>query len=274
MRRLFQFIYKYRALLFFLLLQAVCGWLIVTNNTYHSAAFYNSSNRVAGSVHAFTEGVEAYFMLSQENNQLVEENARLREQIERHRQSMLLAGSDLPKPGYVLNQYQYTTAKVIKNTTTNTENYITINRGSLQGIKPNQGVVGPNGVVGKVKAVSNNFATVVSVLHKDMRISSSLMPSNTVCTTAWLTDDTRSATLLYVPRHIEVAVGDTIVTSGYNAVFPYGTPIGLVQSVSIEPSAKFYDIEVALATDFYSLAFVYVTQSRLANERDSLQQQQ
>ena len=271
MRRLFLFIYKYRALLFFLLLQVVCGWLIITNNTYHSAAFYNSSNRVAGSIHAFTEGVRAYFMLSQENSQLVEENARLREQLERNRQSLLLSGSDLPKPHYVLNQYQYIPAKVIKNTTTLTENFITINRGRLHGIAPNQGVIGPDGIVGKVKAVSENFATVVSVLHKDMRVSSALLPTNTVGTTAWRTGNATEAAVLYVPRHVEVAKGDSVVTSGYNAVFPFGIPLGKVSKVGIEPSAKFYDIELDLATDFYSLAYVYVVQSRLEAEKDSLQ---
>ncbi len=247
--------------------------MIVQNNGYQSAAFFNSSNYISGTILNFRNGIVDYLDLKEENDKLARENAALRQRLfmsEMTRLNQDHVYTSVLDPELAF-QYEFETAEVINNSTRRFNNFITIDKGSLEGLKPGMGVIGSQGVVGKVKAVSSNFATVMSLLHADVMISSKLVDSNTFCTTEWDGKNPKQAMLMYVPRHIIVEKGDTVVTSGFNSVFPENVMIGVIDEVGLKDNAAFYDIVIDLSTDFSTLSKVYICKNSLREEKDSLE---
>lgn len=271
MRRLFQFLYKYRALFVFLLLETVCGWLIIDHNSYQRIAFLKSSSQLVGGITSFTDDVAYYFQLRQVNEQLAEENARLRDEVSRYQQSLLFSVADYnPRPERI-DQYHYLQAKVVNNSLLGFQNYLTINKGSLDGVTPGMGVLGPRGVVGKVRYVSRHYSTITSLLHSDIQVSARLRSTKNFGTLSWNQESYRKAELKFIPRHVIVSTQDTVETTDFNAVFPPGLLIGTVDTVNTQPNSTFHEISVALATDFNDLEFVYLIENRLREEKDSIE---
>ena len=134
------------------------------------------------------------------------------------------------------------------------------------------GVVSHDGIVGIVKSSSRHFSTITSLLHSNIFVSSVIKRTGDLCSTTWDGRDPYQASLRFVPRHIQLQQGDTIVTSGYNSIFDKGTLIGTVKETGIKENATFYDVSIDLATDFNSLSYVYVIENRLRVEKDSLEQ--
>ena len=271
MNNLFQFLYKYRALALFLVLESVCAWLIVQNNRYQSAAFFNSANTTAASITQTSNEVSSYLYLKETNESLAEENARLQQELQQLQQQLSLPSLRAAVPPEVEQQYTFQAAQVINNSINNSKNYITINKGRVDGIMPGMGIIGPNGVVGRIKSASDHFAVAISLLHTNMLISAVVGKTDAFGSVKWNGRDPKVANLDFIARHQKVSVGDSVFTSTYNAVFPPGIPIGVVSEVSLPENATYYDIKVELATDFSSLSYVYVIRNRLVQERDSLE---
>ena len=275
MQKLFEFFYRYRILILFLLLEVFSFWLIVNNNTYQTASFFNSSNSFTGTVIKVQNNIESYFGLRSVNRELAEENRKLREILTKEQQKRrLYKEENLIKIDTVKwNQFKYIAAEVINNssaTSTNrTSNYFTIDKGTNQGIVPGMGVLSVGGVAGKVKSCSGNFSTVTSMLHERWSLSSKIKRDNIDGITKWLGGDVTEADLQYVGKHHKVYVGDTIITSGYNSIFPQGVIIGTVKSVVDD--GKKYIIKVKLATDYSAMSYVYVVENKLQVEKDSLE---
>ncbi|UXP33631.1 rod shape-determining protein MreC [Reichenbachiella agarivorans] len=266
MNRLLQFLFKYRTLLVFVFLEGICFWVIVKSNSYHSAEFFTSSNQMAASVLESSSNVRGYFSLTEQNKILAEENARLRQLLLQMPDSVwadsLLADSTQSPIGI--------TANVVDNSIFYRNNYLTINKGSEDGVHEKMGVIGPDGIVGQVKHISSHYSTVVSLLHSRSMISAMHANSKGLCTITWKGEDPQYAEIEYFPRHILLNVGDTIVTSGYNSVFPEGQMIGIVSKIHLDEAATFYDAQLKLATDFYTLKDVYLMSLPDKNEIDSL----
>jgi rod shape-determining protein MreC len=132
-------------------------------------------------------------------------------------------------------------------------------------------VINHQGIVGKVKSASNNFATITSVLNPDVLTSALLKKSGTLCSVKWDGRDPRIAQVLFVPRHVAVSIGDSVVCSGYNAVYPPEVPVGIVSNVDIKEESTFYDIDLTFTTTFDQLSFVFVVANTLKAEKDSLE---
>ncbi len=267
MQRLVNFFYEYRAFFTFLIIEVLCAWLLIENNQYQNTRFFNSSNRMAAGILAFSQGSREYFSLRQINEDLSRENAQLRTALERQaqiRSTPLLPSDTLPR-------FHFISAKVINNSVAQFKNYITINRGTDAGIQPGMAAISLSGAVGKVKSVSEHFSVLISILNIDEQVSSVLKRTNSFGTVQWDGIDPRVVNLLYVPRHVQPEVGDTVVTSGYNAVFPQGILVGIVKDVKLKEEALFYDLRVELAQDFRRLSFVKIVKSDLKHELDSLE---
>lgn len=271
MNILFQFLYKYRALALFVVLELVCVWLIVQNNRYQSAAFFNSANTVAASVTQTSNEVSNYLYLKEANESLSEENARLQQELRQLQQQLALPSMRAAIPAEVEQQYTFQPAQVINNSIHHSKNYITINKGRVDGVRPGMGVIGPNGIVGRIRSASDHFAVAISLLHTNMLISAVVGDTDAFGSVKWDGRDPLQANLDYIARHQKVDEGDTIFTSTYNSIFPAGIPIGVVTNVSLSENATYYDIKLDLATDFSSLSYVYVIRNRLKQERDSLE---
>ncbi len=271
MQRLFLFVYKYRAFITFLAFEIICVWLIVQNNTYQSAKYFNSSNALSANLLATSHGVRDYFRLNDINKDLSEQNARLLKQVERYNQSVYELEALVGRDTTVLGKYEYLPARVIKNSTRRFENYITINKGAQFGIEPGMAVIDNSGVVGKVKTVSKNHSVIISILHGNSLVSSKIKRTGDLCTVLWDGESYQTAQVLYLPRHVQIQKGDTVVTSGFNAVFPEGVPVGTVEGFSIREDALFYDVKVSLASDLNKLSYVYLVKNILKEEQDSVE---
>ena len=153
----------------------------------------------------------------------------------------------------------------------NVDNYLTLNVGSVNGVHAGLGVVAAGGVVGRVKVVSEHYATVTSLLHSKTSIASKIKRDGTFGTIRWLGDDPTHALLDNVLRETKLVKGDTVVTSGYNAVFPEGILIGTIDSFVKEPDKNFWTVRVRLGINFANLTYVYVVASRPKAERDTVE---
>ncbi|MBO9702290.1 MAG: rod shape-determining protein MreC [Sporocytophaga sp.] len=272
MHRLFHFLYQYKAFLFFLILEAICVWLIIRNNSYQSASYFNTSNYVVGEILETSNNVTEYFNLKDVNTQLAGENARLKRLLTKEYQKkdfIISNKSEFLKA----NQYNYIPAKVVNNSTSRFTNYITIDKGSLDGIKPGMGVIAQDGIVGKVKSCTENFSTIISLLHEKWSVSAKISDGEIDGIVKWQGMDPAIADLQYVGRHHHFKIGDSVVTSGYNTLFPPGALIGRIQDFKIDQGKPFYKINVKLATDFTTLKYVYVIENYLKAEKDSLENQ-
>lgn len=270
MERLFLFFYQYRAFFTFLVIEVVCAWLIIENNQYQSAKFFNSSNGMVARLNNFSQDVREYFLLRNINSTLAQENAELRAKLEQYNQAQQASDSLFAKDSTVIKQFDFISAKVVNNSVNRFTNYLTINKGSDSGVEPGMAVISPLGAVGKVKAVSNHYSVVTSILHKDYKLSVLMTRTGYFGSVSWDGKDPEFAQLNFVPRHVNPAKGDTIVTSAYNAVFPEGIMVGIIEEVKQNPTL-FYDLTVRLSQDFRKLSYVEVVRSHLKNELDSLQ---
>jgi len=269
MRRLFQFIYTYRAFFLFLLLEVTCGWLVINHNNYIGASFFNSSNAVAGNIYENRQAVNNYFRLSEINERLAAENIALRNQMADSITSV--DSSEFFTPLVLAGQYNFFIAKVVNNSVNRFSNYFTLNKGAADGIRANMGVMNGNGLVGKIKSVSENFSVGYSALHSNLLVSAIIEETNTLCTVNWDGENPEQISLEYVPRHLQLKNGMRIITSGFNAVFPAGVKIGEIANIDIKEDATFYDIEVDLAVTFQSLDYVYIIGNKLRQEQDSIE---
>jgi rod shape-determining protein MreC len=270
MERLLKFIFEYRALFTFLFLEALCAWLIVENNKFQSSAYFNSSNRMAASVLGFSQGVREYLSLRTINYELAQENAILRSALEQRNERIFAAQIPELKDSLLARRFEFIEAKVLSNSTEFYKNYITIDKGTQDGIQPGMAAINMNGAVGKVKSASDHFAVITSLLHTDEMVSCVIKHKEYFGTAQWDGTDARYTQLRYIPRHANPAVGDSIITSGFNVVFPKGILVGVVQSASLSEEAPFWNIKVALAQNFSKLSFVELVKSNLKQERDSL----
>jgi len=148
---------------------------------------------------------------------------------------------------------------------------MTLNKGRLHGIRPDMGVIGPNGVIGIVKDVSGNFSSIMSLLHSEMQISAKIKKNNHLGTIIWEGFDHTKVTMLYIPPHVELERGDTIITSGFSQIFPEGIAIGEIDDFEVRRGDNFYTIDIKLFTDFNKLEYVQVVQNIFREEIDGLE---
>lgn len=270
MRNLVDFFAKNYFFFLFLLLETFCIYILVQNNKFQRASFVNSSSQISGSIMSTSENVQQYFYLKTENERLAKENAEL------HSHD-LLSFSILVNGEYTVNdtvkkqKYIYTNAKVVNNSTNRRNNYLTLNKGSKQGITNKMGVTSSSGVVGIVENVSENFCTVKSLLHSNTIINSKLKKDGSFGPLNWDGESFEFATLNDIPTHVRLFKGDTVVTSQYTKMFPENILIGTVDSYYRESTKPFYTVKIKLSTDFKKLTHVYIVDNKLREEQEELE---
>jgi len=163
--------------------------------------------------------------------------------------------------------YEFYPARVINNSVNKQSNYITLDKGSLAGIQADMAVVAPDGIVGVVRNVSAHYSTVIPILNSKLQVSVVLKNSDHFGSLIWDGKTYREAIVNEIPVHIELHKGDTIVTSGYSALFPPGEMVGTIESFEENPGGSFRVLRVALSTDFKNLSRVYVVNNRGKDER-------
>ena len=269
MEALFAFIKRYNYVFVFLLLEIFSIVFITQNSNYQGSKIVQAGNAVAGRCYGTMSLIRDYFGLRKENERLAAENAELRARLESSYISYNLR-EFVHEDTVYKQRYSYTEARVVKNSWNQTNNYIMINKGRLQGVHLDQAGISPQGIVGVVVNTTANFATVMPVLHSNSRNSVRINRINTNGSLLWRGGDFRFATLVDIPTTHTLKTNDTIVTSGMANDFPEGVMVGFVDKVMTERGSGFYTIKVRLATEFNKLDHVYIIDNRFKAEQDSL----
>lgn len=273
MGELVDFFIRSRHFILFVLLEVLCFYFIINTSNYWSATYFNTSNRYAAKVLAWSNVANEYASLRQVNADLALENQRLNAKLTQLLQSKPAAPVAYQADSAFAGRFKFMVAKVINNTTQFANNYITIDKGTDDGIRPGMAVVSPTGLVGKVKVCSPHFSYIISILHSEFLVSSRLVKANEIGSTKWDGVNPDVIKMMDVRRDKPVDKGDSVVTSGFSVTFPPGILIGRVHATGVQPNQTFHDLTIDLATDFSNLAFVYVIENLLQGEQEQLEKQ-
>lgn len=273
MKNLWLFLVRYNAFFWFILFFVSALALVVNNNNYQRSSFVNSSNLIVGSFFTKFNSWKEYMHLAESNKDLLDENALLRHQLQELRSRDTLFEALNTDSLDNSSRYEFIVASVVNNSVHQKNNYITINKGSLDGIQKDMGVISSTGVVGTVLNVSPNFSTIKSLLHKTEKISVSIDSTSSAFGSLVWGDNTESrfAMVRDIPNHVKLYVGQPIYTSGFSSKFPKGIKVGYIVQTDIVSGGSFKDVRILLTTKFEKLTHVYIVKDKLAKEKVELE---
>ncbi|MBK7383454.1 MAG: rod shape-determining protein MreC [Flavobacteriales bacterium] len=270
MRDLFRFLHRIRNTLLFLLLLGISMGLLYNGNSHHRARAISSSNELVGTLFTWRKDITDYANLKEVNERLAAENADWRN---RHSSSYTPVEELFVRinDSIYRQQYSYLPAKVVNNTWHKPRNFITLDKGAVNGLHDDMGVIGPDGIVGVIRDVEPHFASVISILNPDVKTSVKTKRTGHYGLLYWDTNDPLTSSVIDIPKHARVHVGDTIVTTGGDGVYPEGVPVGRVLAVNDAPGRQDQAIVVQLFEDLTRSGFVYVVNDLQRAERDSVE---
>lgn len=274
MNNLLNFLVKHVSWFVFIFYVIMSCVLLFNNNPYQQSVYLTSANGLSATVYKAYSTVTSYFNLRTINDELQQRNAALEMQViglEKQVDNLKIQLPDTNGVQPLLRQYNYVVANVISNSVSQPYNYITIDRGALDGIEPEMGVVDHNGVVGIVNAVGRHSARIISLLNPYMRLSCKVKRNNYFGSMMWDGRNPEYATLQELPKQGHYLKGDTVVTSGYSAVFPEGIIVGYVVSKERDMSGTFVSLKVRLATNFMQLSTVRAVKNKMKVELKALE---
>lgn len=262
MQQIIYFFIRNKNTLLFSFLFIISLLLTIQTHNYHSYKFTSSANAITGGIYKFKNNLTDYFYLETANQKLLEENLVLRQQLEKYTRTRFVPELDttgIPK-------FEYLSATVINNNYSMTKNQLTLDKGRKAGLKIDMGVISTNGLVGIVSDMSENYATVQSILNTKSRINAKLKKSNHFGTLVWDTKNPNVVQLIDIPRLAKIEKGDTIITGGRSTIFPEGIPIGSIKDFHLDKDDNYYYINVNLFNDMTSLQYVYLIENNQAEE--------
>ena len=274
MNNLLAFLAKHNHWLLFVVMEVMSLALLFQFNSYQGSVWFTSANVVTGKFYEINSSVESFISMGKLNEQLTMRNVYLERQV-KHLSEMLERGKSdstlqLSTQVQLLSQYKLIPAKVVSNSINKPDNLITIDKGSLDGIRPDMGVVSGNGIVGVVYLVSPHYSMIIPVLNSHSNISVMIENRGYFGVLHWEGGNSKMAFVDDIPRHARFNGGDNIVTSGYSALFPPGILVGKVHRTYNSPDGMSYRLRINLATDFSNLRDVCVINDAKLQERINL----
>ncbi len=261
-----------------MLLEVFCIVLLSNASKSHQTFFASAANEITGRVDKRYNNLRSYFSLQETNRMLALENTRLKNLLasnfaeinngKKYEIDSLIKDS----LGY-FRKYTFLPAKVVGNTYTLQTNFLMLERGEAQGVKKGMAVTGPQGIVGVVVETTANYSKVMSLLHRNSKVSAMLKKDNNTGSLEWDGSDPNYLTLRNVTKGAKVSKGDTIITSNYSANFPSQMMIGTVATISAESSSNFYTLKIKTATNFFSVQYVYLIENARFAEQVQLETQ-
>lgn len=270
MRELFNFFIRNSKWFVYAFFAVVSLMMLFRGNPYQQHIFLTSANSVSAAVYELSNNVTSYFNLRDINEDLNRRNAALEKEVVNLRENLRLYAENsfsdtLVTPDGV-DHFDFIVAHVINNSISKPYNYITLDKGADDGVRPELGVIDQNGVVGIVSVVGPRHARVISLLNPNLRLSCKIKSSDYFGSLVWDGDDPTTALLEELPRHTTYSPGDTIVTSGYSAVFPPDLPVGIILDDENRHNENFFTLKVRLFADFTTLGNVQVVTNNYAGE--------
>ena len=263
MQQLFNFFIKNKTFVLFLLLLSYALSLTIQSHEYHRSKFLNSYNQITGSIYGSYNGITQYFNLKKENQILLDENKRLK---------MTVFNQENAAPVDTLLEYKYElySSLVYKNSYALPNNYLTLNKGQIDHIEEDYGVITSKGIVGIVDQTSKNYSRVLSILNTNSRINVKLKKTNYFGILSWDGKSPEITQLKDIQDLVKLSIGDTIVTSGYSSTFPPNIPVGTIDSYRLNDTEDLYIIDVKLFNDMKNLEHVYIIKNTDINELKAL----
>ena len=268
MQQIFNFIFKNSNRLLFLLLLGVSLSLTIQSHSFHRSKIISSANFLSGGVYERVNVLNEYLNLKTQNDALASENAKLRSLLFNRKDTSVIKKLDSIKG---VKPSDIVMSKVIHNSYNVHENYLTLNSGELQGIKPDMGVINSLGIVGIIENTSPNYSTVISILNKKSQINAKIKKSNHFGSLIWNGKSTGFVQLVDVPRLAAIRKGDTIVTGGQSVIFPENINIGTIDKIEIDNQTNYYTITVRLFNDMTNLGHVYIIKNKDREEITNLE---
>ncbi|MBS0011663.1 MAG: rod shape-determining protein MreC [Bacteroidales bacterium] len=269
MRNLLNFLKKTGNILLFLLLEVIAVYLLAAKPNYHNIKLAKVLNATTTAVYERFNMAANYFSLNEINKQLLRENLELRNQLQRVHANSEVSTFSVTDTIY-RQQYVYIRAKTVNNSINRQKNYISLNKGTLNGVKEDMAVTGPDGIVGIIVEAGRNYSLAMSALNLDFRLSARLSRNNYFGSLTWDGIDANCLSLNEIPQHVDIAIGDTVETTGYSAIFPEGVRVGTICEYD-KGAGDFYRIKVKLSTQFSKLNNVYVIVNLLKEEQLELE---
>ncbi len=275
MKNLLNFLIKYNYWFLFLLLEVISFILLFRFNHYQGSVFFTSGNKVVGKVYEISGGISSYFHLKAVNEDLLDKNIFLEQQVvalQKKLYNLKIDSAAVTQIGdSALSAYQVIKANVINNSLNRIDNYITLDKGSADGVRSEMGVVTGNGVVGIVYMTSPHYSIAISVLNSKSSINCKIKGSDYFGYLKWKGGSSQYAYVKDLPRHAKFALGDTVVTNGYSSVFPSGIMVGTVDDMSDSHDGLSYLLRVKLATDFGKIDAVRIISRHTFREQRELE---
>jgi len=268
MNNVIQLFLKYGAHILFVVLEVICFNIIINYNASQKAVFLNSSNVYAAKIAQVRAKITGFAGLRKQNDSLMYENSTLIENLI----GIEYSSDRIPAADSIFDKYKLIPCNICNSTINLHNNYITLCKGSREGIRNDMGVISSHqGIVGVVQNVSENFAHVISILNTQSKVSCAIKSRFGHGTLVWDTSDPKRMKLESIPKHEKIAYGDTVITSGYSTMFPRGILVGKVESFDIKPGSNSYDIVVKLFNDPINVRYAYVIQNRYGAEQAALE---
>ncbi len=271
MQQIFYFIKKFRYFLLFLALEILAIIFTIQHHSYHKSKFINSANSITGGIYNRLYSFNEYLNLRIENKLLIEENVRLKNLFEAKVIDFDKAQFTVVDTLQYIQKYEYSIAKIINNNFTKRNNTLTLNKGLKLGLTPDLGIINSLGIIGVIKNVSSNYATVLSILNSNSKINIRLKNDNHFGSLIWDGKDYNITQIIDIPRQAVIKIGDTIITGGKSAIFPEGIYVGVIKDFIFENN-QYTQINVLLFNDMSNLGYVQVVKNLQKKEQYNLEQ--
>lgn len=262
MRNLLDFLSRHNHWFVFVLLEVISAVLLFRYNSYQGSVWFSSANAVSGKLFEWNSAVGQYFSLIDVNEQLTQRNIYLEREVEQLSEKLRTATRDSSlvekMQKNVIAGLQTIPAKVVSSSLDKANNFITIDKGSLDGVKKDMGVICGTGVVGIVYLTSDHYSVIIPVLSQQSSISCAIKGRGYFGYLKWTGGSSASAYVDDIPRHAHFKLGEYVVTSGYSSVFPPGIFVGRIKHVYNSENGMSYRLKVDLSTDFTRLRDVCV----------------
>lgn len=244
-------------------MEALSIILLINNLPYQKRKLVSTSNAIASKLFKFKTNFTNYFSLKEENQLMIEHNAMLMSKLYHNNDTSLLEDS-------VYLDFKFIPANVINNSIYHANNFLLLDKGRKDGIKKDMGVVCENGIVGKIVNVSDNYASVISMLHPYSVVSARFTNNQHLANVCWENNDYRFGTVKDIPLHLELQKGDTLVTSGFSNIYPANIMIGTIEEMINTKSKDFNTAKIRFSTNFSTLRHVFIIENLNQTEIDSL----
>lgn len=261
----------------FLILEVLSGWMLFRFNAYQGSVWFTQANAMAGQVLDYEAKLLQFIHLKDLNGQLTQDILQLQQENDSMRTLLAQLTQDSSYTQKIqadlLAGEKLIPAHVISNSIKQKDNFITLDKGSKDGIRTEMGVVSGTGIVGITYLVSNHFSVVLPILNTHSNISCRLRGTNYFGSLKWSGGSPLQAYMDDIPRHARCKIGDVVETSGFSSVFPAGIFVGKVIQINNSKDGLSYRLEVQLSTDLAQIRDVCIVSNSRQAELDSLQRQ-